>query len=450
MTYRQALEYLESFIDYEKLASYRYKEDFNLAQTESLLAALGSPQKRLKVLHVAGSKGKGSVCADLFSILAAAGCRAGLYTSPHLISFRERIQLAENGRRRMITEREIVELVEKTRPAIDAFAGEPGARKPSFFEVYTALAFIFFSRQEVDFTVAEVGLGGRLDATNVVLPLVAGITPISLEHTDKLGTTYAQIAGEKAGIIKAGAPVVSAPQAPEAEEVIRRVCREKGSRLFLVGKDIRVEEIAIGPEGQRFRVKGIAGEYPDLFTPLLGAHQQENAALAIGMIELLSGADISIPVPAIRDGIQRARWPGRLEKAAERPLIILDGAQNRASAAALAAAVKRFFPGRKIILVFGCSQDKDVEGMATELLPGAEAAILTCADNPRALAPSEIRKRLAGSGREFPLTRTVGEAVALARERAREEDLILITGSLYLVGEAMKTLKIEPYGKDWY
>lgn len=450
MTYKQALEYLDSFIDYEKVPSYPYKASFDLARTEKLLGKMGSPQKQLRVLHVAGTKGKGSVCAYLFSILTAAGLKAGLYTSPHLISFRERIQVAENRKRRLITEDEISRLVEEIKPAIEAFSGEEGNGRPSFFEIYTGIAFTFFAWQQVDFAVVEVGLGGRLDATNVVKPVVSGITSISFEHTDKLGTTLEAIAGEKAGVIKRAVPVVSSPQEQEAGDVIRWVCAEKKTDLYEVGKDILFEESAAGLSGQRFSVRGIAGEHPDLSTPLLGRHQLENAAAAVGMIELLPSSGLTVSAKAIKEGTAKVRWPGRLDIIRENPRMVADGAQNRASAACLANAIKKHFSYGKIILVFGCSRDKDVEGMAAELFPLAEEVILTRADHPRALEPSIIKKRLSGFQVNLFLTEKVKDALDLAGEGAQPDDLILITGSLYLVGEAMKLLGRQPYAQDWY
>lgn len=429
MTYQEALKYLNSFIDYEKLNDYDYKESLKLDRMRCLAGLLGNPQDGIRSIHIAGTKGKGSTAAFLHSILKNSGFKVGLYTSPHLISFRERIRINDE----LISEEDLSRLCEAIKDDIPRM----GTEKPSFFEVYTALAYLYFKEKRVDFAVYEVGLGGRLDSTNIIDPLVSAITPISYEHTQKLGKTLREIAGEKAGIIKEDKICVSAPQEEEALKVIRRVCDENRNRLIIVGKDILFEELYCDGEKEVFSVFGLFNEYPVLETGLLGSHQVVNAATAIGIAEALCFHNIMISSGAIRNGIRDAKWDGRLEIVSVKPFMVLDGAQNRASANALAKAINRIFKYRNLILVLGVSRDKDIVGILEELESISDSIILTKSKvTERALEPSLIKKRIKKRREEAVLTSNIEEALAVAQSRANNDDLILVTGSLFVVGEA--------------
>jgi len=434
MTYQEALRYLSSFIDYEKRDSYDYQKSFKLERMQSLCSFLGDPQNSVRSIHVAGTKGKGSTCAIIHSILKSAGFNTGLYTSPHLVSFLERIRINDS----LISEEAVGLLMDRVKPAVEKL----GDDKPSFFEVYTALAFLYFSENNADIAVYEVGLGGRLDATNVIEPLVSAITPISYEHTIILGDTLAKIAGEKAGIIKPDGICVSAPQEKEALDVIEDVCGQKDAKLILVGRDISFKELRASDEEEVFSVSGLFGKYHDLHMGLIGTHQVINASVAIGAVEALRLGGVSVEADAIRKGVGSVEWPGRLEVVRKRsPRIILDGAQNAASADALARAVKRLFKYRKLILVLGVSADKDIKGILKELVPISDSIILTkCKIAERALQPAKIRDMITPKDKNVTVTTGVKEALENAILKAAPQDLVLVTGSLFVVGEARQLL----------
>ena len=447
MTYPETIQYLESFVNYEKIDDYPYKESIRLERVENFLAIIGNPQDSLKCVHIAGTKGKGSTCAFVAHILRQAGYSAGLYTSPHLSDFRERIRVLSPqpaapalpaGRHSpqptedfegMISQGELTNLVEKLTPKIQ-HCNEYSEYGPlSFFEVYTSLAFLYFKEKKVDFAVLETGLGGRLDATNAVDPLVAAITPISYEHTQKLGNTLKEIATEKAGIIKnKDQVVISAPQEEEARQVIQNRCREEKIKLYEVGKDIEYKKTRNG-----FSVKGVFGEYPDLKIRLLGKHQLINATVALGAIEGLRMHNINIGSDAVREGLYNTAWPGRCEVVSRAPLIVLDGAQNIASMAALKETIKESFAYRRLILVLGISSDKDIKGISSEIYDLPDVIVLTKADNPRAMQPAALAEYF--NGKETQITDNVREAKELSRRLAGKDDLILACGSLFVVGE---------------
>lgn len=429
MTYQEALKYLGSFINYEKKDKYDYKSSFRLDRIKKIASLLGNPQEGIKSIHVAGTKGKGSTAAIIHSILKSAGFRVGLYTSPHLISFRERIRIGDL----FIEESDICDLLERIKSVIGLLPGE----KPSFFEVYTTLAYSYFKNKKVDFAVYETGLGGRLDATNIINPLVSVITPISYEHTDKLGSTLKEIACEKGGIIKNKGICVAAPQEKEALEELEKICRQRDAKMILAGRDVLFEEIASDDKKEVFNVFGLFGEYPILEMSLLGSHQVVNAATSIAAIEALRFHDIAVPEYAVRAGMASVRWDGRIEIAGRSPLVILDGAQNKASARALAAAIKKSFRYKNLILVLGVSRDKDVSGILEELMPICDSAIFTKSKvTERALEPSIIEQHIRDGRCGILLTENVSEALTKAKSIASSDDLILVTGSLFVVGEA--------------
>lgn len=441
MTYPEALQYLDSFTNYENKSGYDYDKSFRLGRMRRLAGRLGNPQVGVKSIHVAGSKGKGSTCAIVQSVLKRAGLRAGLYTSPHLSSFRERIRINDT----LISESDLAVLMSIVRTAADTMNDDP----PTFFELCTALAYLYFKEKGADIAVYETGLGGRLDATNILDPLVCAITPISYEHTDKLGETLAAIAGEKAGIIKDGSVCVSAPQEREALEVIEKACRDRNAGLVLVGRDILFEELPSDGRHEYFNIIGLLSEYPRLETGLIGPHQIVNSALAVGIIESLQRKGLPIPYAAIREGVAGAKWEGRLEVAGGNPLVVLDGAQNRASARALADAVRKRFGYKRLILVLGVSSDKDIRGITEELVPMAGSVILTRSRVAgRAAEPSVIRDHITAKDVDPEMTPDVKGALEKARRAAGPDDLILITGSLFVVGEAREILAGKK-GFDW-
>lgn len=444
MTYLQTQQYLESFINYEKIPAYPYKESLKLERINGFLAEIGNPERFLNCVHIAGTKGKGSTCAFIAFILRQAGYKVGLYTSPHLSDFRERIRILSHQVQEgypgdfegMIRQDELRELVERLKPAIESYNKNSQYGPLSFFEVYTCLAFVYFKEKKVDFVVLETGLGGRLDATNAVEALVSVITPLSFEHTEKLGNTLREIAAEKAGIIKAHSAqrtahnsiIISAPQEEEARQVIRQRCKERGAKLYELGRDIAYQKV-----GKGFNVKGIFGEYPDLKIKLLGEHQLINATLAIGVIEALRLHNINVNTNSIREGLYNTLWPGRCEVISTDPLIVLDGCQNVASAKALKSTIKDNLQYKKLILVLGISQDKDIKGICTELDALADEVILTKADNPRACSPEALQSHF--NGKITYITNSVREAKVKAVTLVKKSDLILVCGSLFVVGE---------------
>lgn len=440
MTYEQAVNYLESFVDYEKTGGYNYRGAMKLKRAEALLDGLGNPHRNFKAIHVAGTKGKGSTCAFVYSILKESGLKAGLYTSPHLVDFKERIRISF-PKDRTIQDDEISALVNRIRPFLDRFRSSSKFGPPSFFEVYTVLAFLFFNIRKIDIAVVEVGLGGRLDATNVISPLVGGITPISLDHTDKLGGTLDLITKEKCGIIKENAIVVSSLQPPSVTKRIRQIAVEKNAKLYEIGRDIFYESLTASPEEQTFNVRGIFEDYTLLTSSLLGRHQVINAATAIGLVESLRFHNITVCPHNIAGGIRHTKWPGRLQIAGKNPWIILDGAHNNASAKALKEAITGIFTYKDILLVIGISSDKDAEGIGGPLFPLARKIFFTRSTTLRASAPESLRSRFQDYQKKSVATFNVEEALELALRQARPEDLILVTGSLFVVGEALEALR---------
>ncbi len=439
MNYREAISYLESAVNYERIPAYPYKESFKLERIKDFLQIIGNPQDCLRAVHVAGSKGKGSTCIFIAYILRQAGYNVGLYTSPHLADFRERIRILRrtdatpprrihNDFEGMINRRDLTVLIKRLKPQIDKYNEVSQYGPLTFFEIYTALAFIYFKEKKTDFIVLETGLGGRLDATNVVKPLVCVITPVSLEHTDKLGKTLKEIALEKAGIIKRGVAVVCASQEKVVLGVIRDKCKEIKAKLYEFGRDIIYKKT-----GDSFVVAGLSDNYEGLRINLLGEHQFMNSAVAIGAVELLSKQGVKIDPESIRNGLNAAVWPGRCEVISRSPWVVLDGAQNSASTSVLAKALKSNFKYKRLILVFGVSSDKDIKGICRILSGLSDIIILTRADNPRAADP----KQLGGyfKGKRLYSTESVSQAKAISLRVARKSDLILVCGSLFVVGE---------------
>lgn len=420
--YQETLDYLYRFVDYSLVRNFRFTpEKFNLARMETLLEKMGNPHRRCPVVHVAGTKGKGSTSALLASALSASGCRTGFYSSPHLSEFTERFQL--DGEQ--ISPAELVQIVQEMKPAIEQ------VEAISWFEITTALGFEWFARRGAQMAVIEVGLGGRLDATNVVDPLVSVITSLSMDHMSVLGDTLEKIAFEKAGIIKPGRPVVTAPQQPEALEVIVRAAQERGCRLIEVGKTVAYRAINHSLEGQSFELTA-GGKTVGFSIPLLGLHQVENAASAYAALDLVRESGYPMTDEAIRAGFERVRWPGRFEVLRKTPPLIVDSAHNRDSARRLSQAIADYLPDWPVVLVFGASEDKDVTGIFDELAPIAREVIATQSVHPRAMAAEKVVEMAASHNCPAQAAPTVEEALDLALKQAGNNAAIVATGSLFL------------------
>ncbi len=428
MNYSKTIEYLNNLE--------RFGIQLGLERITRLLELLGNPHQDLKCIHVAGTNGKGSTTTFIGEILKNAGFKVGIYTSPHFVSFTERITINSIP----IPEVEVAKIIsEKILPVIKILPSHP-----TYFEIATALAFLYFAQEKVDFAVLEVGLGGRLDATNVVTPLVSVITSIGLEHQDVLGETIEKIAGEKAGIIKQGVPVVTSAHQPEVLKVIEKVAKLKDAKLYQVGRDIKfvIKQFpANSNSNYQFSVKGILKEYCGLQTSLLGYHQVINAAVAISAIEVLQKQyGFKITTRDIKNGLLQARIRGRLELIKKAPYILLDGAHNPPSAAVLRKAWDDYFSNMKLILVLGILQDKDVGGMVKELLQGNKNLKLVIITQPkinRSSAPAKIYDEVSKYTNKIHIRSPVAEGIKYAEAIAESMDLICITGSLYTVAEAI-------------
>ncbi len=432
-TYKDALNYLERFANYEKTRTVAYTPGtFDLARMEALLARVGNPHRQYSIVHVAGTKGKGSVCAMLEAVLRAAGYRTGLYTSPHLHSFCERIQV--NGQ--LIPRQAVVALANEMAAPAEAIAGL------TWFEMVTAMGLLYFAQQQVEIAIVEVGLGGRLDATNVVTPLVSVITSLSFDHTAWLGNTLAQIAAEKAGIIKPNVPAVSAPQPPDALRVIEQRCAAMNSPLVVVGRDWRFAPGEISSEGQHFlvippgqsRFDHAALEHVPMFVRLLGRHQVVNATVALATLAKLERLGLDIAPRHMRKGLATVTWPGRLEVLSHEPLVVCDGAHHGDSARQLVAALAEWFPNRHWTFIFGASSDKDFDAMFDALVPFARQIILTRSHHPRAADPEKLAGLVQARGGRAQIAADVAQALQVALQ-ATDQPGIVATGSLFIAAE---------------
>jgi len=404
----------------------RFGIKLGLATVRKILGGLGDPHKKFACIHVAGTNGKGSVASSLASILYRSGYKTGLYTSPHLVRFNERIQVNN----RPISNDRVV-------AAYNAVAGvHRGRREPTFFEFATAMAFYEFSRQKVDWAVVETGMGGRLDATNVITPELSIITNVSLEHQAYLGNTLSLIAVEKAGIIKWRRPVVTAVRQQSAYEVIAKVAAAKKAPLYRLGRDLKIRR---HPSGT-FSYYGLNNVWPDLQTALHGSHQAENAALVLAACELLNEKKADLALDDIKKGLRKNYWPGRLETVSSDPFIILDGAHNRAAADNLARFLATHLADRDLTLVIGILDDKPYRAMLKSLLPLASRVILTRAKIDRALDPLRLMEVAENYDIESTIVSDVAEALQHAINRNPPRGAICVAGSLYVVGEAKEAL----------
>ena len=434
-TYAKSLRYLSSLNDFERLRIVRYNsQNFDLDRMRTLLKKLGNPQDQFKSVHIAGTKGKGSTCAMIASMLQACGYKVGLYTSPHLIDVRERITI--NGE--MIHQTEFARLVKLAEPFIERI--KP---RPTYFDVLTAVAFKHFAEHKVDIAVIETGLGGRLDSTNVIKPEVTGITSISKDHMAQLGSTIAKIAEEKAGIFKAGIPALSVQQDPEADVVLKRVAEKNGTTLEVTGQSIefsyRFESSRMQGPHNRVCLTTPNSKFEHLAVPLLGEHQAINCGLALSVIDRLKSRGFVIPDAKAMEGLARTSVPGRMEMLSQTPRVVCDAAHNAASLDAMLRAIGQHIPYDSMVIIFGCCADKDVSGMLERIAGGADKVIFTRVNNIRSADPNELAARYVELyGKMAQVAPTLEDALAIANRAVTKEDLITITGSFYLVGEAKK------------
>ena len=432
--YSSVERYLDVFVNYEVLPGFGFAEaGYDLAHVRELLRRLGDPHLGPLTVHVAGSKGKGSVSAMIAGALTACGYPTALYTSPHLVHLGERIQV--DGV--CATPDEMCVAVDAIRPHVEAMRQEGAWRRFTYFELLTALAFVHFRAKGVRAQVVEVGLGGRLDATNVVVPDVCVITPISLEHTAVLGDTLVKIAGEKAGIIKPGAHVVCAPQETEVGQVIESTCSARGVPLVSVGRDLVWEVMEQSAVGQTVRVRDGGGE-GTVRLALAGTYQAENAATALAAVEALRRRGMDLDGRCVAKGLEDTRWPGRFQVLAQRPLLVLDGAHNPASMRRLAESVAGLRNKGDIVFVLGFSGDKDVRGSVAQLSYLGGRFVLTRSSQPRALALPDIAGRLIGLGLVASCAADARAALRLARSMVQSDGVVVVAGSLYLVGDVVR------------
>ena len=441
--YQQALDYLYSFVDFSLQRTNRYSADkFDLGRMVALMRDLGNPELDYPVIHVAGTKGKGSVASFCASALRAAGYSTGLYTSPHLQDYVERIQVDGQS----MPYADLVALVDEIKPIVEAIP------ELTTFEITTALALLYFKRRNVGAAVIEVGLGGRLDATNVCHPSVSVITSISYDHTYLLGETLAEIAGEKAGIIKPGIPVVLAPQKDEARLVVERIAAERGAPLTQIGKDYFYAPVARSLENQTLFVWRASEQWQldayiesggllewepvRLTIPLLGYHQVENAATAYVALQVGRQAGLLIGESPIRQGFASVEWPGRFEILRRYPPLVIDSAHNRDSALKLRLALDDYFPGYPIIMVYGASEDKDIHGMFAELLPRVSRVVATRSIHPRAAEPEKLVELAHQFGVPARAVNDVKDALEEALWLAEGEAVVLVTGSIFVAAGA--------------
>ncbi len=425
MTYRETIDYLYGI----RL----FGQKLGLETMEYLLRLMGNPQHSLHFIHIAGTNGKGSVAAMIHAVLARAGYKTGLYTSPHLVSFCERFQI--NGQ--PITQADVVRLVEQLKPHLETVAAHPEFHAPTFFEAVTAMALQHFHEQKVDVVVWETGLGGRLDATNVVTPLVSVITNIAFDHTQYLGETLPEIATEKCGIIKLGVPIVTATVVEEVLRVIRTAATARGCPLTIVGQDVHVTRLNEDEQGQRVELAGTRQDYGPVTIPLLGAHQTVNCATAVAALEA-SGLPVT-PQQAC-EGLSQTTWPGRFQIVNHNPTVVLDGAHNAAAAERLAATLRERCAGQKLTLILGVLRDKNYDQMCQILAPLAERILCVPVKSERTCDPDQLARWCMAANPRSRITIAGNLAEAYALARSEKAEAIVIAGSLFLVGEALDQL----------
>ena len=432
--YDQTLDYLYSFVDYSLTRQLRYSpEKFNLDRMKALMLKLGDPQFKYPVIHIAGTKGKGSTAVFIASVLQSAGYKVGLYTSPHLHDYVERIQV----NRVPISHEGLVEEVNVLKMYL------PDIPEITTFEITTAIAFRYFEENNVDIAVIEVGLGGRLDATNIVNPLVSVITSLSYDHMNVLGDTIEKIAFEKAGIIKKNHPVVVAQQVyKQTYDELRKIAKERNSPYIQIDQKLSILTKSHSLEGQEFEIRELAnpGKGKTYHIPLLGFHQIQNAATAYCVLTEIEGMGFSIGLKDIQQGFKNANWPCRFELIKKKPLIIVDSAHNGDSAQKLSSTVRDYLANRQITLIFGASEDKDIKAMFTSLLPISDVIIMTKSVHPRAMEPKQLQDIAREMGRESYSTESIEKAIDLALG-IKNNNVILVTGSIFVAAAAKEIIQ---------
>lgn len=439
MDYQQAVDYILSFADLERSPGQAFAaRNFDLRRVRSLLARLGHPDRGRHTVHIAGSKGKGSTAAIIAAVLQAADYRTGLYTSPHLHSFCERIAVDAKP----IPEADVARLTAYLKPHVEAENAQARYGKLTTFELLTTLALLYFRERNAQWQVLEVGMGGRLDATNVVEEKEACvITALGLEHTEVLGDTVEQIAAEKAAIIRPGVPVVLGPQQySEAAAVVRDKAQQAGAPVVDVASLYRWQLISHDLQGQSFRLEGLRWSQ-ELWIPLLGEHQLENAATAVAALDLIVDKGYPISKESVAAGLAAVCWPGRLEVLRQHPLVVADGAHSADAARRLRSAIQHYFPAQRVITVIGLSADKDALAMASELAPLSAQVMVTRSRHPRAADVGTVTRAFSEAGATAEERATVAEAVKAALTEAGAGDLVCITGSLFVVAEAREYLR---------
>ncbi len=392
----------------------------------SILKDLGNPQERFACIHVAGTNGKGSIASAIASILFTSGYKTGLYTSPHLVKFNERILINNKA----ISDKKFIASYNAVKNA------DYGSREPTFFEFATAMALYEFGKEGVEWTVMETGMGGRLDATNIINPEISIISNIALEHQSYLGNTIAQIAGEKAGIIKESIPVVSGARQKSAKDVIKNIAAKHSAPLYFLGDDFQIRKT----QKETFSYFGLEKEWHNMHSGLAGEHQIDNAAIVLAVCEILVSKGLSLPLSKIREGLLNTQWPGRLEIICQSPIVILDGAHNLVAAKMLADYLSENMAGKKITLVVGILDDKPYEDMLRCLIPVCSRIILTQPEIDRSLSPDKLYSVAKKIASDISIISDVGEAVTHAVDAALPDEVVCIAGSLFVVGEAKKVL----------
>ena len=444
-TYDQAMQYLFSVTDYERQQKLRYNvTTFDLDRMNKLLKGLGNPHKKTKSIHIAGTKGKGSTATMLARMIQANGYKVGLYTSPHVTSLHERITVNSE----MISRKAMLDLINRLNPVIEKMSKSKTDESPTFFEIMTAIAFLHFVDTEVDISVIETGLGGRLDSTNVVDPELVGITHISIDHQNLLGTSLDSIAKEKAGVIKKGIPVFTVPQEQQAMRVLKKFASAQKAPFAVTGTDIdfsyRFESSREHGPHTRICLTTPSSRFEHLRVPLPGEHQAINCGLALAMLDKLKHQGYTIDDEKAVDGLNSVKLVGRMEMISEDPRILVDTAHNAASVKALVQAIGQHVPYDSMIIIFGCNNDKDVRGMLTELQYGADKVIFTRSNSPKAVFPADLAEMYAEvCGKMCQTTLSLKEAVRVAKSAVSREDLICIAGSFYLVGQAKQLFPTE-------
>ena len=436
MNYSEAINFVYQFTNYEAVPRPHADDNYDLRRLYEVLDLLGNPHLKAKSLHITGTNGKGSTAAMLASVLTAAGYKTGLYTSPHLITTRERFVI--DGK--MISEDDLADIVTRIKPQIEAVNQRATYGILTVFEILTVVCFVYFADNKLDFQVMEVGMGGRFDATNVIQGEVCFLTAISYDHCDILGDTLTKIASEKCGIIKPGCTVISHPQEKEAMEVIRRDCLEKKVKLIEIGRDVTRQGLSYDFEHQEIEIKGRTASY-QVSIPLLGQYQMDNAAAAVAGLEVLIEKGYKISLDQIKKGMAVVQFPGRMNIVSRNPLVVVDGGHNPGAALNLKEAILKYFQPAKRILVLGIAGDKDIPAIISELAPLFQTVIVTRAHSQRAAKTDRLAEEFGKHGITAIQIENVVQALEEAKKLATSKDLIVVTGSLYVVGEAKEYLE---------